>query len=672
MAYLLQWQSTALDLADFTWSGTTTTYPFLVLESTGQSVWEQVARKAQSLVPTYVLTCNTLGQLRVIVDPQLIDSGSRTATVQVALGTDDYSNLRYTRQRHPRYHWTRSNAIVAGTGTPIATAFSIAPGTSPGQGENDYSDGENIVVNQAALNAHCGHLHARLNATEGRYSAVLAEGDTQGIEPANMTWVTLTIDSTVAAQRGQTFSAARFLPHELDVRYRFSREGITKTVTVELERETSGIPGVTETVEVAEVVDDGGWNVPPAETPFNNGLTGGDVVGFIDASGRIYTCPDFTDPGEPTWSRNTSAATAVSISTNDVLSFVVDPFSPGYRGLGTEIRGYVTTGSRVYRVNDLFGTPSYTSLHTFTTAAAGVQEWAVVACSFGRFEADEADNPWIMVAYHAATGSNPLRTYVVYSRDAGATWSSEIDVSGFTRTAVVQEQSKPAIWMSPRTPGLAYVGAWTSTGSAPDGGLYVTTDWGATWSAATAIDDDLGMSIGSALHIPWKDNAGEDVAYYGNFDRTGSIFNYYLYRSVAGTATDISPVDTDKKYGPARGLFSVRALDSDRQYVILAGVHDDTDNEYVLSSSSDAVSAIWLSDDAGATWTRITTDAATRTTDDCILQVAFSADNPDIFYGWGGGGYLLYTEDGSTMDNKSPTGGVATSSEILGIYGGPL
>jgi hypothetical protein len=295
-----------------------------------------------------------------------------------------------------------------------------------------------------------------------------------------------------------------------------------------------------------------------------------------------------------------------------------------------------------------------------------------VAASFGRFEAVEADNPWVMVAYCAGVTSGPMRVWVAYSRDGGDTWSSEIDVSGFTRTAVQQERSWPALWLSPRTPGLAYVGAWESTGTTPDGGLYVSTDWGATWASATTIAPDTGQSIGFSLHVPWQSNAGQDIAYYCHFNRASNIYRYRLHRSVAGVATEISPVDTGKKYGPARGLFSIQSLDTDRQQLIMAGVYDDTSNQEVGGAGgTDAVSSIWRSSDAGDTWTRKTSDLSAASASDSVLQVAFAAGNASVWYGWGGGGYILFSDDdGATVVDKSPTGGIATSGEIMGIFGG--
>lgn len=672
--YMLQHQTTALDLADWTWSGTTTSYPFKILSSDGATLWEQVSRRAASLVPEYVFTCNRLGQLAVTIDPMLQDTGSRTSTVQAALDSDDYSDIRYTHQRPPRVHWLRANAIIA-SATTVTTAFCIAPGTAPSQGSSAVDDGENLAINQAGLNSYAGHKYARLNAFQSLLNVTLAASTDPGIDPAALTWVTLDLPAAVAAQRGLTLSTARTLCKLLECRYDNRETGLVRMWTAQLEMEvTSGVPATTETVVEATPVDDGGWGDVVTVSSFNNNLVSGqDVVGFITRGGAIYTCSDFTTAGEPTWSKNTSAATAAGISSNDLYTFVVDPFSPGYLGTpGGAINGWCAGDSDVWRVTDLFGTPAYTSVYTYGANEPNLtHEWAQIGASFGRYQVANADNPWLIVAYSAGAGANPIRTYISYSIDGGTTWSSEIDVSTFTRTAVQQERSWPALWLSPRSPGVAYVGAWESTGSQPDGGLFKTTDWGATWAASTDIAADLGQSIGFAMHVPWDSNPAEDIAYYGWFNRDTSLFKYRLYRSVAGVASDISPDDGGDKYGPARGLFSIRALDTNRQDLILAGVHDDTDNEEVEAPGSAAVSAIWRSSNGGDSWSRITSDLATTPNDDCVLQVAFSADDPDIFYGWGGHGYLIYTEDGGTMDDKSPTSSLASSAEIMGIFGGP-
>ncbi|HUW14688.1 MAG TPA: hypothetical protein VM537_33515, partial [Anaerolineae bacterium] len=179
-----------------------------------------------------------------IIDPMLQDSGSRTATVQATLEEADWQSIRYTHQRPPRAHWLRGEAILA-SNTTLAAIFCIAPGESPGQGETPFSQGEQLAPSQAALNACEGHRYGRHNAPQGYFSIILAEGDDQSIEPADMTWVRLNVSATTAAQRGLTFSNERGLVREMNVRYDHTRTGLVKSVELLWERETSGTPAVT-------------------------------------------------------------------------------------------------------------------------------------------------------------------------------------------------------------------------------------------------------------------------------------------------------------------------------------------------------------------------------------------------------------------------------------------
>lgn len=666
--FLLQWQSTALDVADFTWSGTTTTYPFKILSSEGASLWEQVARKAQALVPEYRLTTNTRGQLRVIADPLLQPTADRTSTVQVTLDAGDYADLRYTQQRHPRTHWLRANAIVANAST-VSAVFAIAPGEAPGIGEGESTDGENLVVNQVALNAYAGHKYARMNAPQGLFSLALAAGSTQGIQPADLTWVRLTIPSSVAAQRGLTFTNERGLVHDMEIRYTSTRAALLRTVTLRWEREVSGTSAVTVTIPTADPVDDGDWNTAPEPDPaFDSGLDGGDQLAAIASNGNIYTTSNFL-AATPTWTTNSSAASAVGIT--KLHGFVVDPFSPGYRGLGTEIRGYAISNIGVWRVGDLFGTPSYTNLFNFGQNISGGAESGTIAASFGRFEAVEADNPWIMAVqsrFSTTAGDNGV--YIAYSRDAGATWSSEIRPSTFTQnTGTGAGTNRVGVYLSPKTPGLAYIGSFSASGAPPTGAMYRSTDWGATWSLVTDLDIDQGDGLGHCYHVPWPSNASEDLVYYGYRDRTSSQLKYRLHRTQGGVDVDISPLDGGKYYGPLRGGFGVRTHDNDRRYVLLAGIANDSDAVEPASAGTDAVAAVFFSDDYGDTWTRLTSVVAATTNANFAYQAAFGASTPDIQYIFGNDGYLaLSLNRGVSFTAKEPTG---ATTELIAICGGP-
>jgi hypothetical protein len=261
--YVLQWHSTALDLADWTWSGTGDDYAQPWLGDYGESLFDQANQMCQAMDPDYHLTCNRRGQLRMLVDPMLQDTGDRTATVQTTITESLWSDARYTHQRPPRTHWLRRGAIQRDTRIPpddpdpdnpfdLFPMFSIAPGLTPGQGLGKQEDNIGIAPNQTVLNSVAGHQYARMNAPQGHINITLAQGNDLDIEPADMTWVQFTITAGTAAQRGLTFTTARGLVHELSIRYNHARTATTLTVSLVWERETSGTAAVVDVKPQAE------------------------------------------------------------------------------------------------------------------------------------------------------------------------------------------------------------------------------------------------------------------------------------------------------------------------------------------------------------------------------------------------------------------------------------
>jgi hypothetical protein len=68
--YLLHWHSSALAVADFTWSNQGSLYPFVVLGSPESNLFEQVQKRAQAFVPNHVFVCNRRGQMAIKPDPE--------------------------------------------------------------------------------------------------------------------------------------------------------------------------------------------------------------------------------------------------------------------------------------------------------------------------------------------------------------------------------------------------------------------------------------------------------------------------------------------------------------------------------------------------------------------------------------------------------------------------
>lgn len=247
MHYVLNWHSNAYIVAD--WKPPTSdlaSYKFVVRTADGGNLYEQQHQQALALVPDHHFTCNRLGQLLTPVDPMLQDSGDRTSTVQTTLDASDWSAIDYTAQFWPRYHWLREEAMYSHN-TTLSGFFSIAPGESPGMGEGSKPQGEQLAKTQAALNASCGHRYERLNAKQSPFRITLADGDDRDIEPADLTWVKLTLASAYAAQRGLNFTEARGLPLSVEYRYSHTRTGNAVEIVVTWERETEGVAGVTYT-----------------------------------------------------------------------------------------------------------------------------------------------------------------------------------------------------------------------------------------------------------------------------------------------------------------------------------------------------------------------------------------------------------------------------------------
>lgn len=683
--YLLMWHSTTLEVADWTWSGTETDYEFIALSSDGESMFAQVNRKAQSMCPDHRLTCNRRGQLRVIVDPMLQDVADRTATVQATLTPADYSDIRYTHQRPPRVHWLRASAIQANEEPPIVPLFCVSPGSSPGQGGSGTTHGEQLAIDQTGLNAVTGHRYARMNASNGHFTVTLVEGDDLGIEPADLTWVELTISAAVAAQRGLSFTSARGLVASINIRYAHERTGIVRTVDLAWELETVGTPAATVIPDVISPIDDNWWILPPVDPPFDFGLVDGvQTVALIGSDGDLFRTSDFQS-SPPTWDWVPRAT--LGITDVQLYTFVVDPFSPLYRGLGSTVNGWVTGKTSIWRIVDIFGaTPTATAVHTFTydeddidPGGAKIHFWRTIRASFGRFQEVETDNPWIVCCSHYRDVTGHEGTWAIHSVDGGVTWSSEIQITAHYDTSATGSltRNRPVgLYLSPKTPGLAYVAAYSATGSPATADGYVSADWGATWAAMTSPDIQPGHWLASAIHAPWPANADDSLVFHGHVT-IGSPIEYRLKRVTGATIEDVSPTDAGILYGVAKTGFGVRTYDSNRSFVAVGAVGNE-----ISTSHDDDEHAVFVSNDGGDTWTLIygpTNQGFFFGYDG--YEVAFGGNNPAVLFIWGGtpGESLVigYSDDfGATVLDKE--GNIFTDffasetipSSILGVCGG--
>jgi hypothetical protein len=549
-----------------------------------------------------------------------------------------------------------SSAVVASTnyasvsGLAIQTVHSVAPGKAPALGSGELNQSEQLVADQDELNAREGHRYARHNAEETYFNFDLVHAGDVGIEPASMTWVRATIGADQAAERGLTFTDEKFLPFEVIINH--MEEG-TKEVNVLAERYLVGTPASTHIPETGDTLpdtpppDDWPWiDDPPGEDDGDYGLHRGvsTLAIFTDAE-LMHITTDFGTPeasNGPSWNTTVDLTALTPALSGNYLEMVGDPFSPLYTGSGTTVNGWILTSTGIYSITDVFGVsagPTLALQHTLTSAGA----------DYGAIGVGLAVEDWVgvVIAYKSSPG-----TKCVYTTDGGSTWTEVVITAHYNSDAVgFSAAYKPPLFMSPYTAGLMYAGALTSTGVTPPGDMYRSTDYGATWAAATDIDVSFGDYHGGVINIPWHNNSTQLLCYSGNHV-DGTSYSLKRTESDGTTITDISP---SGPYGPAgAGFWSLSVCPTDRQRVAFIGIKEST-----------VQTAIFVSRDAGDTWEQ-STDAVAAASG--FRSVAIASD-PNIIYAWGTGLQLSYSQDfGVTWQDK--TGSLAGSANVINILGG--
>lgn len=249
--YILRWQSNTLEIADF--NPYTTEYPVSTLGSDGMSLYDQADQRARAMACE--LTCDREGNLWVMPDPELLATQAqadsvpeaipvRTDVVIISLASSDWTDIKYTRQRPPKYHWLRGNCILcsvtnAANVVNVPLAFVIAPGPVPGWGLDETEQGEQVALNLYELQFREGNRYAAiLNNFEGNFEIPITWTGDAGIDPAYKQWVQVTLPLTSAAYRRLHFTDALMLPDSLEITYDF--ESGTRFYTMQADRNTVG------------------------------------------------------------------------------------------------------------------------------------------------------------------------------------------------------------------------------------------------------------------------------------------------------------------------------------------------------------------------------------------------------------------------------------------------
>jgi hypothetical protein len=523
--YLLYWHSSVFAVADWTPSGTGDDFPFVEIGSENQSLLDQVQWICQSMTPDYKLTCNTLGQLRVIVDPMLQDSGDRTSVVQKFLSEYDYTEIRYTQQHVPTVYQLYVGAIKALSALPTddngepyyPLFFSQAPGTGPGQGVSERKKSEKIAISQADLNSCVGHEYARINALQGPFQIKLTGGDDFDIEPSDMAWVTLSLGAEYAAQRGLNFTVERGLPLELNIRYDDRREGLVRTIELTWERETSGTPGVTviqpeSDYQAPDALTPGEWE-KPLPLPPDQGLFYGDIGAYVMWDGaHVYRTMDFSD-ASPVWEFVDTSITGTI-------------YDGRYVVINDTVAMWLLTSDGIWLCADILATtPSWTlKLANTTIQSTEVQppDQATIAISIATWGYD----PNYLVVATGLDVTNDTDNidyayaYMWHTHDLGDNWTTvqltETYTGAFGHTRAYAVADLFALEMYRDADGIIYCARAAQVYATQHRlKVFKSDDQGDTWSTAAQYYSDYASPSWFALLHPYPGRTDPCYLVYG-------------------------------------------------------------------------------------------------------------------------------------------------------------
>lgn len=162
--YILQWQSTFLDICPIELPEWYTNYGYFQIESPEGTLASQLKNITDAIGAKITIDKNGTVYLRQ--NPQLLDASARgeIPSILTLLDSDWFDNITVNRRLYPELAALRAMAIVTNS-SAIPVVSAVAPGAVP----NKYGIIETInnllVNNQADLNQRIGKLYALRNRT---------------------------------------------------------------------------------------------------------------------------------------------------------------------------------------------------------------------------------------------------------------------------------------------------------------------------------------------------------------------------------------------------------------------------------------------------------------------------------------------------------------------------
>lgn len=544
MHRLLAFESTALTVADWALTGLSgsAAYPVMSWSITGGNMYAVCDALARAM--GYRLTCNSKGKLALKLDPMRQDSGDRTATVQRAITEADWKRLSWSVRAKPTTGSLKTQHAVISSGyastlrdgglAPFPDVYSIAPGEVAGQGMGESSNAREIAQSQTESDKRAGHDYARL-CGDPLYQMELGHGVDADIEPADMTWITVTATQGNAGYRGPTLSTQKMLPVTVDISVNAATGVSTQVLTAE--KETYGDPGARDPQPPTSTA---GYSTG-AEYPVpGNGVTrSASGLGLVpdlalfDNSNQVHLVASMLD----LLAGQELAVDTYSLSLTGALGgVVVRADSPKYVDGTGAVNVVLATKSEARTLADVFNARTLGTAYSYADGAAAFEGQVQI-------QAERGNPDWLLVAvYHDSLGTNVYR-----SVDGGATWSTESSLPSFHDTNLPANAStwKPGLWMHVDGDGRALVSAGAANANPPGADFWQTTDYGATWSKVTAYS--VGSWPVACITKPLQE-LDTGVILHGYVTLSGSVV-VGLRRVTGTTSEDVSASDGGDDYG---------------------------------------------------------------------------------------------------------------------------
>jgi hypothetical protein len=627
--HVLRWSTTVLEIADWRYS----------IERSASEIKIQKQRWGAGSVLQqceYVLSehgifaslCATVqGCLWIKQDPCLVDPTARGAYVTLCadLARSDYANLQVQRRESAALQHVRLSGL-AFDGSAITPYASRAPGVPDEATQPEDASGQ-VLVDQTDTNRLSGDLFAKLN--NPIISAALElPGNWDVFDPALQERITFPILAT-ENNRGLVYSSSNYwIPREMTVDEDIAG-GFMRGVTLVLERETTGTPGVTVVVP--------GQPIPGAtEQPSSIGPYGQIVVTDL-THGVAYT--NHIEYSSPVWKQHAAGA-AIDWNVDRPTSAQVVRVSSGVDSLflTTDAGAILEYTPLPFPNGKWYRRQAVADLLTLVSAPGGYDG----ECYSLIYDPADGDSQWAILSLVKALSA--AYRYVLHTTDAWDTvdWARSCMDDCSLGWDTHAESDDVQLCIGPYSGGttLYVTGLYKNDGGGLKIGLRQSTDSAANW--ASVLDGFYNMYVA----VPVETGDDSRVFTCGLALADGNPAHYYSTDSAANFAT----MGADDPDGSSPFFFAYgsddRCIASDNSamytwteadgWVVFQSLPSVMGGWMPLAAAGDAVTDI-LGGTSSATYSRvawITTGVINARQGDIYSKLAFGVPTHFAFRYW--------------------------------------